>query len=143
VRSFDWAKSPFSTFFNIKGVQNEAEFYDVWSKCVAPSLDATTAEYTVTKADERDGQQVETTSVATPEIPNGGREAQPPAAVPKTPNERKRSRSECRTPTIRPTKVVCKETPTTLETSRIEEDLDSAIDKAFVGMIVSRSVPSH
>ena len=28
-------------------------------------------------------------------------------------------------------------------TSRIEEDLDSAIDKAFVGMIVSRSVPSH
>lgn len=75
---------------------------------VVPSLDATTAEYTVTKADEKDGQQVETTSVATPNTPNGQKGAQTPAAVPTTPNDRNRSRNECWTPTIQPTKVVCK-----------------------------------
>ena len=50
VSAFDWSKSDFSKFFNLKRVTSESEFHEAWEKFVALSLCPSTGVFSVVKA---------------------------------------------------------------------------------------------
>lgn len=50
VSAFDWSKSDFSRFFNLKRVKTESEFHQAWKKFIAPSLCSDTGVFSVVKA---------------------------------------------------------------------------------------------
>ena len=60
--AFDWSKSEFSKFFNLKRVKTESEFYQAWEKFISPSLCPDTGVFSVVKAgalaDPTEKQQV-------------------------------------------------------------------------------------
>ena len=141
IHAFDWGQSQFSRFFHLKQVKTGREFYEVWTKCVAPSLDSTTGLYRTTR-EEQDGNQVPppVDASATPvpvEIPATPEStAATPSTSLKTPvGKRKRSQNENQTPNIRPLKVIHRESPV-IANKQQEKDLDKAIESVFVGMYI-------
>ena len=64
VSAFDWSKSEFSRFFNLKCVKTESEFLAAWEKFIAPSLCTDTGVYSVVKAGTQAGTAVEKQQVS-------------------------------------------------------------------------------
>jgi len=67
VSAFDWSKSEFSKFFNLKRVKTESEFHQAWEKFISPSLCPDTGVFSIVNAgalaDSTEKQQVQCSKI--------------------------------------------------------------------------------